>query len=119
MLYLTCTVISSVDLVYQGVSRAKDWVSVACGTSTLKRIKNSTSKNWNLGIHNKTMTLIFIYNTTYITWLPYMFSFLIMLRLVCDVTYYVIYMMRLWLIVRFFRAKVHMKLNAPDDVLSK
>ena len=33
MLYLTCTIISSVDLAYYGVSCAKDWVSVDCGTS--------------------------------------------------------------------------------------
>ena len=33
MLYLTCTTITSVDLVHCGVSRAKDWVSVDCGTS--------------------------------------------------------------------------------------
>ena len=33
MLYLTCTMISSVDLAHYGVSRAKDWVSVHCGTS--------------------------------------------------------------------------------------
>ena len=32
MLYLTCTMISSVDLAYFGVSHAKDWVSVDCGT---------------------------------------------------------------------------------------
>ena len=32
MLYLTCTTITSVDLVHYGVSRAKDWVSVGCGT---------------------------------------------------------------------------------------
>ena len=32
MLYLTCTTITSVDLAYYGVSRAKDWVSVDCGT---------------------------------------------------------------------------------------
>ena len=31
MLYLTCTTITSVDLAYYGVSRAKDWVSVDCG----------------------------------------------------------------------------------------
>ena len=29
MLYLTCTTITSVDLAHYGVSRAKDWVSVA------------------------------------------------------------------------------------------
>ena len=32
--YLTCTMISSVDLAHYRVSRAKDWVSVDCGTST-------------------------------------------------------------------------------------
>ena len=32
MLYLTCTTITSVDLAHYGVSRAKDWVSVYCGT---------------------------------------------------------------------------------------
>ena len=33
MLYLTCTTITSVDLAHYGVSRAKDWVSVDCGTT--------------------------------------------------------------------------------------
>ena len=33
MFYLTCTMISSVDLAQYRVSRAKDWVSVDCGTS--------------------------------------------------------------------------------------
>ena len=32
ILYLTCTTITSVDLAHYGVSRAKDWVSVDCGT---------------------------------------------------------------------------------------
>ena len=32
MLYLTCTTITSVDLKHYVVSRAKDWVSVDCGT---------------------------------------------------------------------------------------
>ena len=32
MLYLTCIMISSVDLAHYEVSRAKDWVSVDCGT---------------------------------------------------------------------------------------
>ena len=32
MLYLTYTTITSVDLAHYGVSRAKDWVSVDCGT---------------------------------------------------------------------------------------
>ena len=34
MLYLTCTMISCVDLAYYGVSRAKDWISVDRGTTT-------------------------------------------------------------------------------------
>ena len=33
MLYLTCTTITSVDLAHYGVSRAKGWVSVDCGTN--------------------------------------------------------------------------------------
>ena len=33
MFYLTCTTITSVDLAHYGVYRAKDWVSVNCGTS--------------------------------------------------------------------------------------
>ena len=32
VLNLTCTMISSVDLAHYGVSCAKDWVSVDCGT---------------------------------------------------------------------------------------
>ena len=32
MLYLTCTIISSVYLAHYGVSHAKDWISVDCGT---------------------------------------------------------------------------------------
>ena len=34
MFYLTCTTITSVDLAHYGVSRAKDWVSAGCGTSS-------------------------------------------------------------------------------------
>ena len=33
MLYLTCNMISSVDFAHYRESRAKDWVSVDCGTS--------------------------------------------------------------------------------------
>ena len=43
MLYLTCTIISSVDLAEYGVSRAKDWVSVDCGTrKNVSRYRIST-----------------------------------------------------------------------------
>ena len=33
MLYLTCTTITSIDLAHYAASRAKDWVSVKCGTN--------------------------------------------------------------------------------------
>ena len=33
MLYLTCTILTSVDFAHYGVSRAEDWVSVDCGTN--------------------------------------------------------------------------------------
>ena len=39
MLYLTCTTINSVDLAHYGVSRAKTWVSVDCGTVMDKKFK--------------------------------------------------------------------------------
>ena len=42
MLYLTCTTITSVDLAHYGVSRAKNWVSVDCGT--IVKNKKFTSK---------------------------------------------------------------------------
>ena len=43
MLYLTCTTITSVDLAHYGVSRAKDLVSVDCGTNTGMSLENITS----------------------------------------------------------------------------
>ena len=39
MFYLTCTAITSVELAHYGVSRAKDWVSVGCGTRCSKTQK--------------------------------------------------------------------------------
>ena len=36
MLYLTCTTITSIGLAHYGISRAKDWVSVKCGTRAIK-----------------------------------------------------------------------------------
>ena len=41
MLYLTCTTITSVDLANYGVSRAKDWVSVDCGTKSVVTYTNA------------------------------------------------------------------------------
>ena len=38
MLYLTCTMLSSVDFTHYGVSCAKDWVSVDYGTMKFKVI---------------------------------------------------------------------------------
>ena len=42
MLYLTCTTITSVDLAHYRVSRAKDLVSVDCGTSMMRLDCNKT-----------------------------------------------------------------------------
>ena len=36
MFYLTCTMISSVDLAHYGISRAKNYVSVDCCTIIIK-----------------------------------------------------------------------------------
>ena len=36
MLYIICTMISSVYIACKGVSQAKDWVSVDCGTYFFK-----------------------------------------------------------------------------------
>ena len=44
MLYLTCTTITSVDLTHYGVSHAKDWVSVDCGTRYFVMCKVYTDK---------------------------------------------------------------------------
>ena len=44
MLYLTCTTITSVDLAHYRISRAKDWVSVDCGTKVYTSIKLSVNK---------------------------------------------------------------------------
>ena len=43
MLYLTCPVISSVDLAHYRVSRALDWVSVDCGTIANVRLSSFQS----------------------------------------------------------------------------
>ena len=43
MLYLTCTMISSVDLAHYRVSCAKDWVSVDCGKSLHHLISHGMS----------------------------------------------------------------------------
>ena len=49
MLYLTCTMISSVDLAQYGLSRGKDCVSVNCGTwSDTMRIIIDASRNKSL-----------------------------------------------------------------------
>ena len=66
------------------------------------------------------MTLILRYKIVYVIWLVFVVSFSHhLLRLVCNVTCCVIFIMRLWLIVRSFGATVIMKLNANDDLLSK
>ena len=49
MLYLTCTMISSVDLAHYGVSRAKDWVSVIVVVSTYRLYSDWLSFVYNSG----------------------------------------------------------------------
>ena len=44
MLCLTCTTISSVALAHYGVSRAKDWVSVDCGTRRMVSVDCGTRR---------------------------------------------------------------------------
>ena len=46
MLYLTCTTMTSVDLAHYGVSRAKDWVSVDCGTISHTADDMALQKNY-------------------------------------------------------------------------
>ena len=46
MLYLTCTTITSVDLAHYRVSRAKDWVSVDCGTKGFKGYLSDITLAW-------------------------------------------------------------------------
>ena len=41
-----CSVITSVDLAHYGVSRAKDWVSVDCGTITPLRTSLQSFGNY-------------------------------------------------------------------------
>ena len=56
MLYLTCTTITSVDLAHYGVSRAKDWVFVDCGTNA-HRYK--TIKEFNIFLGSDKPRLLF------------------------------------------------------------
>ena len=55
MLYLTCTTITSIDLAHYGVSRAKDRVSVKCGTRILcknqRDLTPKLSKGYQLFLH--------------------------------------------------------------------
>ena len=41
MLYLACTTMTSVDLTHYGVSRAKYWISVDCGTILYMTVKSA------------------------------------------------------------------------------
>ena len=48
MFYLTCTTITNVYFANYGVSRAKDWVSVGCGTKDETCCITSSLKEENL-----------------------------------------------------------------------
>ena len=53
MLYLTCTTITSVDFAHYGVSRAKDWTSVDCGTNYNRQVMLTTRGHllWSLSVY--------------------------------------------------------------------
>ena len=57
MLYLNCTTITSVDLAHNGVSGAKDWVSVDCGTILCKRFTAHTVKIYGVPFSYKSLVL--------------------------------------------------------------
>ena len=108
MLYLTCTTISSVDLAQYGVSLAKDWVSVECGTTKF-------------GIHvfhNKIRTLIFIFKALYITRLPFVLSFLRIFYWFVT-SHLASFCNEVLAVIAQFLEQVPMKSIEPDDLLSK
>ena len=88
---------------------------------TLKReLKTQHKKIWNLRFHYNTMMLIVIYYAVYIRWLSfYIFVSHYRLRLVCDVTCCIIFIMRLWLLMHNFKATIPIKVNVPDNLLSE
>ena len=54
MLYLTCTMIFSVDLAHYGVSLVKDWVSGDCGTAAFDSQRPSS-----VSLKQKKIPLVF------------------------------------------------------------
>ena len=60
MLYLTCTMISSVDLAHYGVSRVKDWVSVDYGTKEEKNPVCKQRRNDAISITTSCVRLTFM-----------------------------------------------------------
>ena len=71
MLYLSCTTITGVDLAHYGVSCAKDWVSVDCGTSKTEHglstymVNNPLAKARGLSLHTGGQSC-FIFHLYYI-----------------------------------------------------
>ena len=67
MLYLTCTTINSVDLAYCTLSRAKDWVSVDCGTRPINCISADTlHHHFKVGLYKCALMLLHINSKHYI-----------------------------------------------------
>ena len=66
MLYLTCTMIFSVDLAHYRVSRFKDWVSGDCGTSGRNSMVCAPVRSLSLGIIDRTgaQTMLYLTCTT-------------------------------------------------------
>ena len=65
MLYLACTTISSVDFAQYGVSLAKDWVSVECGTNAFVYHRKSARSFNDLKVH----VLIHLHKYNLLVWM--------------------------------------------------
>ena len=63
MPYLTCTMISSVDLAQYGISHAKDWISVDCGTRWSVKSLNIGTERSELPVQTQTGPEIAVWAT--------------------------------------------------------
>ena len=76
MLYLTCTTITSVDLAHYGVSHAKDWVYVDCGTKTYSLLVHIKSIFFPCKSFS-TKEAVFLTLFFYLFYLIYVFTYLL------------------------------------------
>ena len=73
MLYLTCTTITSVDLAYYRVSRAKDWVSVDCSTRYASTIMLLLLSAENVPIYLKDTVCHVVFSISYVSFTKFSF----------------------------------------------